>query len=106
ECNQVGNGGFGEVFKATDPSDNIYAVKRIKLFGQENKDQEVMREVIAYQRLKHENVVHFYSYRIEMENIVTLWLYLFMELCVENLANWFWRKRDKLALDPYRYSKR
>src|SRR5581483_7411579 len=39
ECNQVGDGAFGEVFKATDPSGNNYAVKRIKLFGQENKDE-------------------------------------------------------------------
>ena len=53
ECDKIGNGGFGEVLKATDESGNKYAMKRIQMFGQEKKDQEVMREVIAYQTLKH-----------------------------------------------------
>ena len=41
-----------------------------------------------------------------MENIVTLNLYLFMELCMENLYDWFKRNSNKSALDSYGYSKR
>src|ERR1700723_3198088 len=88
DCDEIGNGAFGEVFKASDPFGNNYAFKRIKLAGKEDKDQEMMREVIAHQKLKHENVINFYDYWIEIENKVTVYLYLFMELCVENLADW------------------
>src|SRR5581483_6440357 len=69
EYDYIGDGAFGEVLKATDPSGNNYAFKRIKLFGQKDKDEEVMREVMSHQRLKHENVVNFYSYWIEIEDI-------------------------------------
>ncbi len=106
ECDLIGFGAFSEVFKAIDESGNKYAFKRTKLFGKEDKDQEVMREVCAHEKLKHENVVNFYSYWIEMENIFSLNLYLFMELCVENLFDWFKRKSDRSPLDSYQYYKR
>src|SRR5581483_6697269 len=33
DCDEIGNGAFGDVFKATDESGSTYAFKRIKLAG-------------------------------------------------------------------------
>ncbi|XP_053159248.1 interferon-induced, double-stranded RNA-activated protein kinase isoform X2 [Hemicordylus capensis] len=59
DIEQIGRGGFGNVFKAKHAIDNIvYAVKRVKLT--DSNGEESTKEVQALAKLKHENIVRYY----------------------------------------------
>ena len=76
---EVGNGGFGSVYKVKDSNDNkFYAIKRVKL-NDENKDiiKEVENEAKILKEIKSDNVVKYIDYFYEEDgsfNIV-------MEFC-------------------------
>ncbi|NXK27519.1 E2AK2 kinase, partial [Arenaria interpres] len=95
----IGDGGFGNVFKATGQLDNrTYAVKRVCF------TKNVMREVKELARLQHENIVR-YSCSWEGEDYVTdpytrqksekiRCLFIQMELCEQGpLDNWIEKNR-------------
>ncbi|NXF42952.1 E2AK2 kinase, partial [Oceanites oceanicus] len=91
----IGEGGFGNVFKATAKLDErTYAVKRVDV------TKYVLREVKQLARLEHENIVRYYS-SWEGYDYVTypdsrqksekeiLCLFIQMELCEKgSLENW------------------
>ncbi|PKU49126.1 interferon- double-stranded rna-activated protein kinase [Limosa lapponica baueri] len=108
----IGDGGFGNVFKATGKLDRrTYAVKRVRF------TKNVMREVEELARLQHENIVR-YSFSWEGDDYVTdpytrqksdkkiHCLFIQMELCEQGpLDNWIEknrrdRKYHKMAKNP------
>ncbi|XP_062428054.1 interferon-induced, double-stranded RNA-activated protein kinase isoform X4 [Rhea pennata] len=98
----IGEGGFGNVFKATARiAEKTYAVKRVKLTG------NVMREVKELAGLDHENIVRYYS-SWKGNDYVTYpdsrqrssskrkCLFIQMELCEQGpLENWIENNREK-----------
>jgi Protein kinase domain len=60
ECEKIGNGRFGEVFKAKVLQNRYTAFKRIKLIGEKVRDNKLMREIRTHKLLDHKNVVNFY----------------------------------------------
>ncbi|MEW8487046.1 MAG: protein kinase, partial [Candidatus Thiodiazotropha sp.] len=67
----VGQGGFGEVFKAKyKHDDHIYAVKKVRFDQFKNKYQLhlIRRELVNNAKLSHENVVRYYHSWIEVSD--------------------------------------
>ncbi|XP_008492225.1 interferon-induced, double-stranded RNA-activated protein kinase isoform X1 [Calypte anna] len=94
----IGEGGFGNVFKATAKLDGLtYAVKRVPL------KRNVNREVEQLARLKHENIVQ-YHWSWEGKDCVTysgsrkesgVFLFITMEFCEKGtLENWIKKNRE------------
>src|SRR6266436_351680 len=68
--NKLGGGGFGEVFKATDETDqSIVAIKLFKMSGDPGTDNGYkklfLKEAKIISRLRHPNIVPFYWYGTE-----------------------------------------
>ena len=64
EC--LGVGGFGVVLKSKNKLDHVhYAVKRIRLPGEEERRSKVIREVLAMAKLNHKNIVRYFSSWVE-----------------------------------------
>ncbi|KAM9382914.1 interferon-induced, double-stranded RNA-activated protein kinase [Phaethornis superciliosus] len=93
----IGEGGFGNVFKATAKLDGMtYAVKRVPL------KKNVNREVEQLARLKHENIVR-YQWSWEGKDCITyldsrqesgVFLFIAMEFCEQGtLENWIKKNR-------------
>jgi serine/threonine protein kinase len=93
QIEEIGKGQYGQVFKGRDGDGEYYAFKRIRMFGEEDRDKKILREVEAHRKLKHENVVNFREFWIDISPII-IYLYLFMELCAESLADWFERENN------------
>ncbi|XP_031449089.1 interferon-induced, double-stranded RNA-activated protein kinase isoform X2 [Phasianus colchicus] len=98
----IGEGGFGNVFKATSRIDErTYAVKRVELI------KNVMREVKELAKLEHENIVRYYCswegtdrmiYPESSKNSVipVPCLFIQMELCEQGpLEKWIENNRKK-----------
>ncbi|XP_009282062.1 PREDICTED: interferon-induced, double-stranded RNA-activated protein kinase [Aptenodytes forsteri] len=97
----IGEGGFGNVFKATAKLDErTYAVKRVQFAS------NVKREVKELARLDHENIVRYYcswkgydhvtypDSRQESDKEICC-LFIQMELCEQGtLANWIEKNRE------------
>ncbi|NXL40978.1 E2AK2 kinase, partial [Podilymbus podiceps] len=97
----IGEGGFGNVFKATAKLDErTYAVKRVAF------TKNVKREVKELARLDHENIVRYYcswkgydhvparSVSSQKSDKETLCLFIQMELCEQGpLENWIEKNR-------------
>ncbi|NXI56251.1 E2AK2 kinase, partial [Chloroceryle aenea] len=97
----IGEGGFGNVFKATGKLDKkTYAVKRVQL------TKNVEREVKELARLDHENIVRYYGSwegcdyitypdsRQKSDKQITC-LFIQMELCEQGpLENWIDKHRE------------
>ncbi|XP_064301944.1 interferon-induced, double-stranded RNA-activated protein kinase [Phalacrocorax carbo] len=96
----IGEGGFGNVFKATAKLDKkTYAVKRVEF------TKDVEREVEELARLDHENIVRYYCSWKGRDNITDseprpmmvkniLCLFIQMELCEQGpLGNWIEKNR-------------
>jgi serine/threonine protein kinase len=70
EIEKLGQGGFGQVFKARHKLDgNLYAIKKIKLLSK-NKNEEnkrIMREVTYLSRLNNQNIVRYFQTWVEIE---------------------------------------
>ena len=76
---EVGNGGFGSVYKVKDSNDNkFYAIKRVKL-NDENKDiiKEVENEAKILKEIKSDNVVKYIDCFYEGEDSFNI----VMEFC-------------------------
>lgn len=102
----IDNGGFGQVFKARHKiDDEIYVIKRVRYDG-----PKVKREVKALAKLKHPNIITYYScwsgdddHWVDEEDGVRKkemsCLFIQMEFCGEgNLEKWI-HKRQGCALD-------
>ncbi|XP_049687375.1 interferon-induced, double-stranded RNA-activated protein kinase isoform X1 [Accipiter gentilis] len=96
----IGEGGFGNVFKATGKLDErTYAVKRVQF------TENVKREVKELARLDHENIVRYYcswkgydhvtySDSRQKSNKEITCLFIQMELCEQGpLENWIEKNR-------------
>ncbi|XP_010085226.1 PREDICTED: interferon-induced, double-stranded RNA-activated protein kinase [Pterocles gutturalis] len=96
----IGEGGFGNVFKATAKIDErTYAIKRVPF------TKNVKREVTELARLEHENIVRYYfswkgcdrypGSRQKADKEV-LYLFIQMELCERGtLENWIDNRQDR-----------
>ena len=76
---EVGNGGFGSVYKVKDSNDNkFYAIKRVKL-NDENKDiiKEVENEAKILKEIKSDNVVKYIDCFYEKDDYFNI----VMEFC-------------------------
>ena len=63
---KLGEGGFGEVFKAKNKLDQrFYAVKKIPLNVSVKQQQKIFREVNLLSTLNHDNIVRYFSTWIE-----------------------------------------
>ncbi|XP_048863713.1 uncharacterized protein LOC125738600 [Brienomyrus brachyistius] len=79
----IGSGGFGCVFKARRKLENrFFAVKRV-----ESKTKS-LREVSALTRLRHSNIVQYYTSWEEDVSDTEKYLYIQMELCKSDLKMW------------------
>ncbi|NXN47961.1 E2AK2 kinase, partial [Rhinoptilus africanus] len=98
----IGDGGFGNVFKATGKLDKrTYAVKRVCF------TKNVLREVKELAKLQHENIVRYSCswqgydyvtdpYRSKKSDQQIHCLFIQMELCEQGpLDNWIEKNREK-----------
>ncbi|KAM6367389.1 interferon-induced, double-stranded RNA-activated protein kinase isoform 2-T3 [Alca torda] len=98
----IGDGGFGNVFKATGKLDNItYAVKRVSF------TKNVLREVKELAKLQHENIVRYCCSWDGYDHVIDPYtrqksdqknhcLFIQMELCEQGpLDNWIEKNRKK-----------
>ncbi|KAM6324280.1 interferon-induced, double-stranded RNA-activated protein kinase [Aegotheles albertisi] len=94
----IGEGGFGNVFKATAKlTETTYAVKRVPFTSNVNP------EVHQLARFQHENIVQYYwswigtdrmTYPVSRQNSETF-LFITMELCEQGtLENWIEKNRQ------------
>ncbi|CAH8359056.1 unnamed protein product [Eruca vesicaria subsp. sativa] len=75
ECNKIGEGGFGEVYKGTLLDGTEVAVKRLsKSSGQ--GDAEFKNEVILVAKLLHRNLVRLLGFCLEGEERVLVYEYV------------------------------
>ncbi|NXP52376.1 E2AK2 kinase, partial [Heliornis fulica] len=97
----IGNGGYGNVFKATEILDErTCAIKRVQF------TENVMREVKQLAKLDHENIVRYYCSWKGQDVIClpdssattdkeTMCLFIQMELCEQgSLENWIDQNRE------------
>ncbi|KAI2811809.1 Eukaryotic translation initiation factor 2-alpha kinase 3 [Blomia tropicalis] len=62
----LGEGGFGSVYKAKHKIDEIhYAVKRVRIPKQKEKQERFLREIRALSKLEHPGIVRYYYTWIE-----------------------------------------
>eukprot|EP00850_Spirogloea_muscicola_P007062 SM000035S13042 [mRNA] locus=s35:24263:31753:+ [translate_table: standard] len=73
--NILGQGGFGQVFKATLWSGQIAAVKRLDLFSQQG-EREFLTEVELLSRLHHKNLVSLIGYCDETSQLMLVYEYI------------------------------
>eukprot|EP00300_Choanocystis_sp_HF-7_P010991 c17250_g1_i1.p1 GENE.c17250_g1_i1~~c17250_g1_i1.p1 ORF type:complete len:1036 (+),score=207.11 c17250_g1_i1:404-3511(+) len=65
----LGEGGFGTVVKARNRLDGLwYAIKRVKLSGNEDEIQRIAREVLTLSRLSHQRIVRYFQAWIERDD--------------------------------------
>lgn len=66
QIQRLGRGAFGEVWKVRNKLDGcFYAIKKIKLGNDDEKNSKILREVSALSRLSHNNIVRYYQAWIE-----------------------------------------
>jgi serine/threonine protein kinase len=102
EIEQIGIGGFGEVFKVYHKLDHQkYAIKKIPFFdGEDPNNMRAFNEVQCLAMLNHLNIVRYHTSWLElddkkMEDINTSVypvLYIQMELCVCNLRDFLMKR--------------
>ncbi|XP_066479218.1 uncharacterized protein [Tiliqua scincoides] len=108
DIKRIGSGGFGNVFKAKHKiDDSIRAIKRVKFV--KTKGEKAEREVQVLAKLKHENIVRYYTCWIGKDSVPSLdsslsddslrkackCLFIEMEFCENGtLAAWISKKRD------------
>ncbi|XP_033916178.1 interferon-induced, double-stranded RNA-activated protein kinase isoform X2 [Melopsittacus undulatus] len=104
----IGEGGFGNVFKATAKLDErTYAVKRVKFRNDSSLDpNKNVREVKQLARLDHKNIVRYYNSWPGYDHVTSpglrhmsdkgvLCLFIQMELCEQGpLENWIEKNRQ------------
>uniref|UniRef100_A0A8C5X1G7 Eukaryotic translation initiation factor 2 alpha kinase 2 n=1 Tax=Malurus cyaneus samueli TaxID=2593467 RepID=A0A8C5X1G7_9PASS len=101
EIEPIGEGGFGNVFKATSKSDEkTYAIKRVEF------TEKVQREAIGLASLTHENIVRYHSswkgpdhikypYSSRNSDKKIDCLFIQMEFCEQGtLENWIAQHRE------------
>ena len=70
ELDKIGEGGFGEVYKARHRIDgNIYAIKKIKLQSKPNSEENkrIRREVTYLSALNNQYIVRYFQTWVEVE---------------------------------------
>lgn len=108
EVERLGEGGFGEVYKAINYIDlQKYAIKKVPFFDVSDPNNvRAFNEVRCLSKLSHENVVRYHSSWLELSDkkmeimeecdtnvIIYPILYIQMELCMCNLRDYL-RKRN------------
>lgn len=88
----IGSGGFGDVFKVRNIIDESeYAVKVVCMDNHLEESYIILREVRILSKLKHPNIIGYYSSWIGFDDVNTmeessyLKLYIQMELCDKTL---------------------
>lgn len=68
----IGRGGFASAWRARNKLDDIvYAVKKIRLLGRDDEKYEnIFREIKSLARLEHRNVVRYYSSWLEYASVL------------------------------------
>ncbi|KAL4483908.1 hypothetical protein ABPG72_013914 [Tetrahymena utriculariae] len=74
EIQQIGKGGFGQVYKVKNRLDSLnYAVKKIKLdINQKELTKKTLKEVNFLSRLQHNHIVRYYQAWLEKPDEKTL----------------------------------
>ena len=73
----IGNGAYGKVYKAKDlKTNNIVAVKKIKINNLNINYEYVLKEINILKNLSHQNIVKYYNYYEEHDNIYIIMEYL------------------------------
>ncbi|KAL4435382.1 hypothetical protein ABPG74_022865 [Tetrahymena malaccensis] len=74
EIDQIGKGGFGQVYKVKNRLDSLnYAVKKIKLdINQKELTKKTLKEVNFLSRLQHNHIVRYYQAWLEKPDEKTL----------------------------------
>ena len=73
---QIGKGAFGTVYKAFEiRTGNIVAIKKISINKKKNKN-EVLKEVELLKQIKHPNIVNYYNYYKDEDDIYIVMEYL------------------------------
>lgn len=77
----IGSGGFGEVYKAFEEKTNkMYALKNIKCTN-DNELNDGLTEIRALGKLSHENIVVLYNVKVTQEKVFEATLSLLLEYC-------------------------
>lgn len=91
----LGSGGFGDVFKVKNIIDETeYAVKVVCMDNHLEESYIILREVRILSKLKHQNIIGYYSSWIGFDDVNTLdessylKLYIQMELCDKTLYDY------------------
>ncbi|XP_058020440.1 interferon-induced, double-stranded RNA-activated protein kinase [Ahaetulla prasina] len=112
DIEEIGLGGFGNVFKAKNTIDGrLCAIKRILLSGKKEKGEKEKREVKALAKLDHAHIVRYYACwsgqdifqfpdisGVSSEQYDCLFIH--MELCEKgNLSDWLDKKMGNSCKD-------
>ncbi|KAG5541714.1 hypothetical protein RHGRI_021519 [Rhododendron griersonianum] len=91
----IGKGGYGDVYKATLPSANTVAVKKLHPLSEKDNRRGFLNEVRALTEIKHRNIVKFFGFCSHARNSFLVYEYLERG----SLASIFSRDEEAKQLD-------
>ena len=82
---KIGSGSVAEVYRATDPSGRIVALKKMKLTAQNTK--LITSEIVIMQEAAHPNVVEYYDSYLLDQNILWVAMEFMPSGCVTDILD-------------------
>ena len=89
---KLNKGGYGTCYKAKDDENKLYAIKKIEIENEEDK-QSIINEINVLKEMKHKHSVEFIEYLVK-DN----YYYIVMELCDGDLNYFLKKNRSKLDM--------
>ncbi|XP_024018700.1 cysteine-rich receptor-like protein kinase 10 [Morus notabilis] len=76
DCNMLGKGGFGQVYKGTLPNGREIAVKRLSKSSSGQGAREFKNEVVLVAKLQHRNLVRLLGFCLDGEERILVYEYV------------------------------